>query len=42
MLTVHVASRRTNLRAELGVLHERIEMLAKDLCRFDERHFGRD
>ena len=33
--------RRTNLRAELGVIHERIEMLAEDLGRLDERHFRR-
>ena len=37
-----VAGRRTNLRAELGILHERIEMLAEDFGRLDDRHFRRD
>ena len=42
MFDRHVASRRADLRAELGVLHERIEVLAKNLGRFDQRHFRRD
>ena len=39
MLARHVAGRRADLRAELGVLHERVEVLAENLGRLDQRHF---